>query len=130
MIFDGLIRIQNGYIGDHKSVVILGSKFMQNILLILRSEGLIQGFSVFNGNGNIKVLLNRAIMLRIKFISKDSCRKFVSYRGVCKKYVSSRNISVVSTSCGLYTSKFITINRLGIGGELLFDIYVSNRVLS
>ena len=127
MVFDGLIRIQNGYIANHKSVNIPASKFMESILLLLRNEGLIQGYSVFYSSSVIKVLLNKDLMLRIKFVSKNSCRKYISYRGVCKKHVSGRNVTVVSTSLGLFTSRYITVNELGIGGELLFEIYVTSR---
>lgn len=127
MIFDGLIRIQNGYSVGHRSVDVCASRFMRNILLLLREEGLIQGFSTFYGDRIIRVFLNSAIVFRVKFISKSGCRKFISYRGVCKKHVSGRYVTVVSTSQGLFTSKFITLNKLGIGGELLFNLYVDSR---
>jgi ribosomal protein S8 len=125
-----LSRIQNAIILRRHFVLVLRSKFCVEVLKLLYKEGLINGYSVSNGDANklivfLKYSENNCIFSKFKIFSKPGRRYYVKSRKILNFY-ARKGLFVVSTSrYGLLTSvdlfrnKFI-LNRTG--GELLFQI--------
>lgn len=126
MIYDVLIRIQNAYRAKFTSVNVPYSKFVGEMLEVLRREGLIRGFKKKKEKFEyFEVFLNRIAYFRVNLISKSTCRKYVTYKEIKMKYAKSRRIAIVSTNVGLVTVREIIENNLKVGGELICGIEIS-----
>jgi ribosomal protein S8 len=126
MIFDVLIRIQNGYRAKLTTVNVPYSTMVGEMLDLLSREGLIRGFSRKKETFEFcEVFLNRIAMFKVRLISKSTCRKYISYKVVRGKYVKSRNVVILSTNLGLMTAREIIENNLKVGGELICGIEIA-----
>ena len=121
-ISDILTRIRNASLVKHKIVYIVASRIALEILSILKEEGFIKNFKMYNKN-EIAITLNY-------FGNKHVC-SFSNLRRISKPglrvYVNSKNllrvlgVALISTSFGIMTN--LKAKKLGIGGEVLFEIW-------
>ena len=126
-ISDFLTRIRNGQRANHRLVAIPNSKIKFEMARILKEQGYIIDYKVFNDNkqGVIKIAL--------KYIDKDTpAIKFIGRvsRPGLRKYTNSHNmprvinglgIAILTTSQGVMTNKEAKTKK--IGGEVLCYVY-------
>lgn len=118
IIADGFSRIKNAQLAQNLETTILYSKFMLDIIVVLRNEGYIRGFTL--DAGKIKIFLkylNRKPTFRnINIISKPSRRVYYSMANLLKKTTQTGTF-LVSTPQGLFSSRD-AIKR-NLGGEVV-----------
>jgi len=118
IIADGLARIKNAQAVRNLDTIILYSKFMLELVIVLRNEGYIRGFSI--ESGKIKVYLkyfnNSPTFKNIKLISKPSRKVSYSVSNLLKKK-SQTGTFIISTSQGLFSSNDAIKHNLG--GEVV-----------
>lgn len=126
-ISDLLTRLRNGYNAKLLSVVVLNSKIVINILAILQRLGYIRYFKILNNNEIVVFLAyyrNQPGIRSISRVSKLSNRIYIdvkSLRNRVSKASNTNGFYVLSTNKGILTD--IEANLLGVGGEVLFEIY-------
>ena len=118
IIADSFSRIKNAQSAHNLETTVLYSKFMLEVLVILRNEGYIRGFSL--DSGEIKIFLkylNKKPMFRnINLISKPSRRVYYSISNLLKKNTQTGTF-VISTSQGLFSSRDAI--KKNLGGEVV-----------
>ena len=124
---DMLTRIRNGQKIFAKTVQVPGSKFLQNVLQVLKREGYIQEFSVSQirpGIVNLEVSLkyygNKAVIQSIQRVSKPSRRIYAKIKDLPLIY-GGLGIAVLSTSKGVLSDR--EARNLNIGGEVLCQVF-------
>lgn len=126
-ISDLLTRIRNGLSASKRWVDIPSSSLKKRIALVLKEEKYIQDF-FFIADGNketIRVFLKydyqgNPVIDNIKRISRPGLRVYVG-AGEAPRVLDGLGISILSTSKGVVSNK--TANKLGVGGELLCEVY-------
>lgn len=126
-IADLLTRIRNGLSASKRWVDIPSSSLKKRIALVLKEEKYIQDF-FFIADGNketIRVFLKydyqgNPVIDNIKRISRPGLRVYVG-AGEAPRVLDGLGISILSTSKGVVSNK--TANKLGVGGELLCEVY-------
>jgi ribosomal protein S8 len=124
VMIDGLVRIQNAYRAGYGSVVVKRSKFLYEILMILREEGYIYGFFVMN-RGLVVYIKRRGLRVKFRFFSKPSCRKYIGYEEIKRRYLNTRALLIVSTCKGVLSSREIVEGIDRVGGELLIEVLIA-----
>lgn len=126
-IADFLTRIRNATIVKHRDVTMPLSRMKVEIAKVLKEEGYILNFKVFNNNkqGILKINLkytedNQSVISGLKRVSKPGCRIYCKKDSI-PKVLDGLGILIVSTSSGLATGK--KCENLGIGGEVLCQIW-------
>ncbi len=126
-IADFLTRIRNATIVKHRDVSMPLSRMKVEIAKVLKEEGYILNFKVFNNNkqGLLKINLkytkdNQSVISGLKRVSKPGCRIYCKKDSV-PKVLDGLGILIVSTSSGIATGK--KCEDLGIGGEVLCQIW-------
>ncbi len=114
-------QIQNAQNTHKLNTKIKHSKFILEILVVLRKEGFIRGFSVTPGYITVlfKYLNNKPVFTNISIISKSSRRVFFKASTVQKKKLNG-GLFVFTTSSGVKSNH--TVLDKGIGGEVIFYI--------
>lgn len=121
-IADLFTRIRNGLMAGHKSVQIPNSKMKTKIVEILREEGFVKNFRVFEDNkqGMLKVYLKYAndepVIRGIRRISKPGRRVYVGATEL-PKVLNGLGIAILTTSSGILTDR--TCREKDVGGEVL-----------
>lgn len=121
-ISDILTRIRNASLVKHKIVYIFASRIALEILSILKEEGFIKNFKMYDKN---------EILITLNYFGKKNLRSFSKLKRISKPglrvYTNSKNlprvlgIALISTPRGIMTH--LNAKKLGIGGEVLFEIW-------
>jgi len=129
-ISDMLTRIRNGSRAKKETVFVPFSKIKLEIVRILKREGYIADFSeVTPGTegfkfGGLTLVLKydgkNPAFSTINRLSKPGQRHYVS-KNELPVVSNNYGLAVLSTSRGLMTNK--QAKKLGLGGEVLFEIY-------
>ncbi|MBT5782180.1 MAG: 30S ribosomal protein S8 [Candidatus Marinimicrobia bacterium] len=127
-IADFLTRIRNGLSAQKRWVDIPSSSLKKRISLVLKEESYIQDY-IFISKDNKKELIRiflkydyqgNSVIDNIKRISKPGLRVYVGALEA-PRVLDGLGISILSTSKGVLSNK--KANLLGVGGELLCEVY-------
>ena len=121
IVADGFSRIKNAQSSKNLDTTIFFSKFMFDVVVLLRNEGYIRGFSVDGGKIRIflKYLDKNPTFKNIYLVSKPSRRVFCSVNNLIKKSTQTGTF-IISTPIGLLSLKDAV--RQNVGGELICRI--------
>lgn len=127
-IGDFLTIIRNGVMAGKMDVVAPYSKMRFSIAEILKSEGFVQGVTVFEKAGDpykslsitLKYVDGESVIHSIQRISKPGCRVYSGSKQI-KPTVGSLGISICTSSQGVMTDK--KAKKLGIGGEIICSVW-------
>jgi small subunit ribosomal protein S8 len=124
-IADALSRIRNAHERGYKSVRVLNTKIVKEIVGILNSEKYIESFEVDTEdkqylNITLKYENKKPAIKDLKRISKPGLRKYIGYTEI-PKVLNGMGISILSTPKGIITGKEAKAQKLG--GEFLCTIY-------
>ncbi len=121
-IADLFTRIRNGLMVHHDVVEIPNSQMKTRIAEILKEEGFIKNFRVYEDDkqGVLKILLKYhkgdATIRGIRRISKPGRRTYVAARDI-PKVLNGLGIAIISTSTGVITDQ--VCREKGVGGEVV-----------
>ena len=124
-IGDMLVRLKNSQMRNHKKVELPSSKFKVKIAEILKSEGYIVDFKVFNEGHKINLQINlkynsgNPVISSIERVSKPGRRVFSSAESL-PKINNGLGIAIVSTPKGVMTD--IDARKHNIGGEIICKV--------
>jgi len=127
-IADFLTRIRNGLSARKRWVDIPSSSLKKRMSLVLKEESYIQDYMFISKDNNkelIRVFLKydyqgNSVIESIKRISKPGLRVYVGALEA-PRVLDGLGISILSTSRGVLSNK--KANLLGVGGELLCEVY-------
>ena len=127
-ISDMLTRIRNAVRATHESVEIPASKLKAQVAEVLKKEGYINSYELFETNPvkkNIKIFLKygprgEKLITGIQKVSKPGLRVYTKSKDA-KRVLDSLGIYVISTSKGLRTDREVRKEKLG--GEVLFKVW-------
>ena len=125
-IADLFTRIRNGLMVKHPRVDVPGSKMKARIVEILKDEGYIKSFRIYEDNlqGIIRVYLKykdeQPAIRGIKRISKPGRRSYVK-RDEIPRVLNGLGLAILSTSSGVMTD--IECREKGVGGEVLGHVW-------
>ena len=125
-IADLFTRIRNGLMVRHPRIDVPGSKMKARIVEILKEEGYIKNFRIYEDNlqGIIRVYLkysgDQSVIRGIKRISKPGRRNYVK-RDAIPKVLNGLGLAILSTSSGVMTDH--ECRERGVGGEVLGHVW-------
>lgn len=125
-IADLFTRIRNGIMVGHEKLDLPSSKIKVRIVEILKEEGFIRHFRVFEDNkqGVLRVYLKYVdespVINGIKRISTPGRRNYVN-KDKIPKVLNGLGMAIISTSSGVLTDK--VCREKGIGGEVLGHVW-------
>ena len=125
-IADLFTRIRNGLMVRHPRIDVPGSKMKARIVEILKEEGYIKSFRIYEDNlqGIIRVYLknsdDQSVIRGIKRISKPGRRNYVK-RDAVPRVLNGLGLAIMSTSSGVMTDQ--ECREKGVGGEVLGYIW-------
>ena len=127
-IADMLTRIRNANMVKHQIVEIPATKMSKAIAIILKNEGFIENFEIYNENNFQYLLLSlkykgqsrERVINTIKRISKPGLRVYANSRTL-PRVLDGLGIAILSTSKGVMTNN--QAKELGVGGEVLCYIW-------
>ena len=128
-IADMLTRVRNAVMVGHKQVLVPTSKIKENVARILKKEGFIKDYKVFEEDGATHKTLKINLLYRedkesaitgLKRVSKPGLRIYVGRHEVPRFYYGL-GISIISTPRGLMTGQDSW--RAGIGGEVICYVW-------
>ena len=127
-ISDMLTRIRNANMVKHQIVQIPATKMSKAIALILKEEGFIEDFEIYNENLYEYLLISlkykgksrEPVICKIERVSKPGLRVYANAKKL-PKVLDNLGIAIISTSKGLMTN--LKAKELGIGGEVLCYIW-------
>lgn len=127
-ISDILTRIRNANMVKHQIVEIPFTKMSNNLAIILKEEGFIEDFEIYEENSRKFILISMKykgterlpVISKIKRVSKPGLRIY-SNKNSLPNILGNLGVAIISTSQGLMTN--IKARKLGIGGEVLCYIW-------
>jgi len=123
-ISDFLTRIRNANLVKHRGVNLPFTKMSLALAVILKEEGFIDEFEIFDKNMFIHLKYigrhRKPVILKIKRISKPGLRVYSNSKQL-PRVLNNLGIAIVSTSQGVMTN--LKAKELGIGGEILCYIW-------
>jgi small subunit ribosomal protein S8 len=127
-ISDMLTRIRNANMVKHQIVQIPATKMSKAIALILKEEGFIEDFEIYNENLYEYLLISlkykgksrEPVICKIERVSKPGLRVYANAKKL-PKVLDNLGIAIISTSKGVMTN--LKAKELGIGGEVLCYIW-------
>ena len=127
-ISDMLTRIRNANMVKHQIVQIPATKMSKAIALILKEEGFIEDFEIYNENLWEYLLISlkykgksrEPVICKIERVSKPGLRVYANTKNL-PKILDNLGIAIISTSKGVMTN--LKAKELGIGGEVLCYIW-------
>jgi len=123
-ISDLLTRIRNANLVKHQIVEVPFTKMSKAIITILKDEGFIEDFKIFDEEILICLRyqgkLRKPVISNIKRISKPGLRVYSNSKNL-PKVLNNLGIAIISTSKGVITN--LKAKELGIGGEILCYIW-------
>nr|BBD14135.1 ribosomal protein S8 [Ophirina amphinema] len=124
LLSDSLTRIRNGYMSNRKSVKLVKSKLVYDLVGALYRCGYVQSYEVVDQFVVVflRYIFQKPAVRNIIRVSKLSCRVHVSCRDL-KSNPSSTGLGtlVISTSYGILSE--MEAIRLGVGGEVLCKVF-------
>jgi len=127
-ISDMLTRIRNANLVKHQIVQVPATKMALAIASILKDEGFIKDFKIYN-EGSFKYLLiflkykgkvREPVISKIKRISTPGSRVYADSKNL-PRFLGNLGVAIISTSKGVMTN--FKAKELGIGGEVLCYIW-------
>ncbi len=127
-IADMLTRIRNANMVKHQIVKIPATKMSKAIALILKEEGFIENFEIYNEKSFSYLLLSlkykgksrEPVICKLERVSKPGLRVYVNSKQL-PVVLSNLGIAIVSTSKGVMTN--LKAKELKVGGEILCYIW-------
>ena len=127
-VSDFLTRIRNGLSAKKRWVDIPSSSLKKRISLVLKEEKYVNDFMFINKDHNqelIRVFLKydyngEPVIENIKRVSKPGLRVYVG-AGQAPRVLDGLGISILTTSKGVLSNK--KANKLGVGGEIICEVY-------
>ncbi|MCX8029546.1 MAG: 30S ribosomal protein S8 [Brevinematales bacterium] len=124
-ISDSLNRIKNANRVGHQYVFVKKSKFLANILKVMKENGYIGDFvedseKRYFYKVELKYYNGKPVIKDIKILSNPSRRLYLGYRDM-KPYKNNLGITIVSTPRGVMTS--VEAKNLKVGGMLICSIW-------
>jgi small subunit ribosomal protein S8 len=127
-ISDMLTRIRNAHMVKHQIVEIPATKMSIAISSILKEEGFIQDFEIYNEGLKKYLLLSlkyveksrEPVIANLQRVSKPGLRVYANSKKL-PKVLNNLGIAIISTSKGVMTN--LKAKELGIGGEVLCYIW-------
>ena len=126
-IADFLTRIRNAFRTDKRWVDIPSSNMKKRLAYILKEEKYIKDFFFINDGQfqTIRIFLKYdfnggSVIENIQRCSRPGQRIYVG-SGEIPRVLDGLGISILSTSQGVISNK--TASRLGVGGELLCEVF-------
>jgi len=129
-ISDILTRIRNANMVKHQIVQIPLSKMSKAIAAILKEEGFIEDFEIFDTEletgPHVLISLKykgksrEPVICKMERISKPGLRVYASTKKL-PKVLNGLGIAIISTSKGIMTN--LKAKELGVGGEVLCYIW-------
>ena len=127
-ISDMLTRIRNANMVKHQIVQIPTTKMSKAIASILKEEGFIENFEIYNESPHSFLLLSlkykgqsrEPVICNIERISKPGLRVYANSKTL-PRVLDNLGIAIMSTSKGVMTN--LKAKELGIGGEVLCYIW-------
>jgi small subunit ribosomal protein S8 len=127
-ISDMLTRIRNAHMVKHQIVEIPATKMSIAISSILKEEGFIQDFEIYNEGLKKYLLLSlkyveksrEPVIANLQRVSKPGLRVYANSKKL-PKVLNNLGIAIISTSTGVMTN--LKAKELGIGGEVLCYIW-------
>jgi len=129
-ISDILTRIRNANMVKHQIVQVPLSRMSKSIAQILKEEGFIEDFEVFDTelenrshlliSLKYKGRLREPVICKMERISKPGLRVYASTKKL-PKVLNGLGFAIISTSKGIMTN--LKAKELGIGGEVLCYIW-------
>ena len=127
-IADMLTRIRNANMVKHQIVTIPATKMSKAIAMILKEEGFIENFEIYEEKSYPYLLLSlkyqgksrEPVIRKIKRISKPGLRVYTSSTKL-PVVLNNLGIAIISTSKGVMTN--FKARELKIGGEILCYIW-------
>ena len=127
-ISDMLTRIRNANMVKHQIVQIPTTKMSKAIASIMKEEGFIENFEVYDGNPHSYLLLSlkykgqsrEPVICHIERISKPGLRVYAKSKKL-PRVLDNLGIAIMSTSKGVMTN--FKAKELGVGGEVLCYIW-------
>ena len=123
-ISDILTRIRNANLIKHQIVEIPFTNMSNAIIFILKDEGFIEDFEIFENEILICLKyigkLRKPVISNIKRISRPGLRIYSNSKNL-PKVLNNLGVAILSTSQGVMTN--LQAKELGIGGEILCYIW-------
>lgn len=127
-IADMLTRIRNATMVKHQIVTIPATKMSKAITAILKEEGFIENFEMYEENSFSYLLLSlkyqgksrESVISKLERISKPGLRVYASSKKL-PVVLNNLGIAIISTSKGVMTN--LKAKELKIGGEILCYIW-------
>lgn len=126
-IADMFTRIRNGSMARFDKVDLPLSRVKLEIAKLLKQEGYIKNFKVFNeeNKGILRVYLkydarNRSIITGLKRVSTPGRRIYVKSTKI-PSVLNGYGITIISTSKGILTDREAA--KLNLGGELICSVW-------
>jgi small subunit ribosomal protein S8 len=121
-IADFLARMQNGIMRGKGEVKVLKTRLIEDILGILKREGMIKGYEVREEEIIVNPLYKdrEPAVSKFKRISSPGQRIYVNVLDIVP-VMNGRGIAIISTSQGLMTGALA--KSKGIGGEHICNIW-------
>lgn len=124
LIADMLTRIQNAIMRKKEVVEVPNTKINNEILKVIKEEGMIEDYSIAEENRMVEVTLmydgKEPIITKLQRVSKPGQRIYVSKKEI-KPIMNGRGISIISTSSGVMSGAMAKSKDLG--GELICKIW-------
>ena len=127
-ISDMLTRIRNAHMVGHQIVEIPATKMSTAISSILKEEGFIEDFEIYDEELGKYLLLSlkylgksrEPVICHLERVSKPGLRVYANSKKL-PKVLNNLGIAIISTSKGVMTN--LKAKELGIGGEILCYIW-------
>ena len=128
-ISDMLTRIRNENMVKHQIVQIPSTKMSNAIAMILKEEGFVENFEIYNDEKSHSYLLislkykgklREPVICKLERVSKPGLRVYANSKEL-PKVLDDLGIAIMSTSKGVMTN--LKAKDLGIGGEVLCYIW-------
>lgn len=123
MYIDFLIRLKNAQAAGRKTIRTAFSKLDKAVAEILKEAGFLTKVDIKEKNAKkfLEVVLNNHKPIKgVKFLSRPSLRRYISYREI-KPVKGGYGLMVLSTSKGILTGD--QAKKMKIGGQQLFKIW-------
>jgi len=124
LIADMLARIQNAIMRKKDTVNVLNTNINREILEVVKKEGMIEDYTVLEGDREIEVVLlyngKEPAITKLQRVSKPGQRIYITKKDI-KPIMNGRGISIISTSKGVMSGAVAKSKDLG--GEFICKIW-------
>lgn len=122
LVADTLTRIQNGIKVGKTDVSVMKSNLIKSVLLVLKYEGMINGFEETDSaiNVSLKYVGGEPMVAHFSKVSKPGQRIYVSSNEIIP-VMNGRGIAIISTSKGVMSGAVAKSKKLG--GEYLCNVW-------